>query len=344
MSSLQKSAARMRRQATILGAAAALAAACAGAQAQTAAPTTAQSWPTRPLTMVVPFAPGGAVDVMGRILAAGLSEVLGHQVIIDNVGGAGGQTGSYRVAKAAPDGYEMVLGSVGTHAQSQSLYKKPLYNAATDFAPVALIAELPLIVVARKSLPANDLPGFIAYAKMNQAKMQYGSAGVGSADHLTCVLLNATIGIDITHVPYRGGQPAMQDLIAGRIDYVCNIITTVLPEIEAGLIKPIAITTRERSPLLPDLASADEQGLKGFDAYTWDALFLPKGAPDSIVRRLNAAVTQVLNTRSVAERLKAIGASIMPAERRTPEYLGKFVPSEIEKWAGPIKASGASVD
>jgi tripartite-type tricarboxylate transporter receptor subunit TctC len=340
MSSLPKSAARARRQAAIIGAAAALAATCVGAQAQTAAPT----WPTRPLTMVVPFAPGGAVDVMGRILGARLSEVLGQQVIIDNVGGAGGQTGTYRVAKAAPDGYEMVLGSVGTHAQSQSLYKKPLYNAATDFAPVALIAELPLIMVARKSLPANDLPGFIAYAKMNQAKMQYGSAGVGSADHLTCVLLNATIGIDVTHVPYRGGQPAMQDLIAGRIDYVCNIITTALPEIEAGLIKPIAITTRERSPLLPALASADEQGLKGFDAYTWNALFFPKGTPDAIVRRLNGAVTQVLNTPSVAERLKTIGASIMPPERRTPEYLAKFVPSEIEKWAGPIKASGASVD
>src|SRR5215472_5902342 len=150
----------------------------------------AQTWPERPLTMVIPFAPGGAVDVMGRILAARLSEVLGQRVVIENVGGAGGMSGAYRVAKAAPDGYEFVLGSVGTHAQSQSLYKKPLYNAATDFAPVALIAELPLILVARKDLPANNLKEFIAYTRMNQAKMQFGSAGAGSADHLTCLLLD----------------------------------------------------------------------------------------------------------------------------------------------------------
>jgi tripartite-type tricarboxylate transporter receptor subunit TctC len=307
-------------------------------------PANAQSWPSRPVTMVVPFAPGGAVDVMGRILSARLSEVLGQQVIIENVGGAGGATGAYRVAKAAPDGYEMVLGSVGTHAQSQSLYKKPLYNAATDFAPAALIAELPLIVVARKNLPANDLQEFIAYARTNQAMMHYGSAGVGSADHLTCVLFNATIGIDVTHVPYRGGQPAMQDLIAGRIDYVCNIITTALPEIEGRLIKPIAITTKNRSPLLPDLASADEQGLKGFDAYTWNAIFFPKRTPDAIVSRLNAAVQEVLATPAVQARLKGIGANIVAPERRSPEYLGRFVASEIEKWAGPIKASGATAD
>jgi tripartite-type tricarboxylate transporter receptor subunit TctC len=304
----------------------------------------AQTWPTRPLTMVIPFAAGGAVDVMGRILGQRLSEVLGQQVIIENVGGAGGMSGAYRVAKAAPDGYEMVLGSVGTHAQSQSLYKKPLYNAATDFAPVALIAELPLVVVARKDLPASNLPEFIAYAKANQAKMQYGSAGAGSADHLACVLLNATIGIDVTHVPYRGGQPAMQDLIAGRIDYICNIITTVLPQIEGGLVKPIAITTRNRSPLLPDLASADEQGLKGFEAYTWDALFLPKRTPDAIVRKLNAAAIATMDTPSIQQRLKEIGATIAAPERRSPEYLAKFVESEIAKWAGPIKASGATVD
>jgi tripartite-type tricarboxylate transporter receptor subunit TctC len=307
-------------------------------------PAAAQTWPTRPVTMIVPFAPGGAVDVMGRLLAPRLGELLGQQVIIDNVGGAGGMTGSSRVAKAAPDGYEMVLGSVGTHAQSQSLYAKPLYNAATDFAPVALIAKLPLVVVARKTLPADNLREFIAYAKENQAKMQFGSAGAGSADHLTCVFLDVAIGINVTHVPYRGGQPAMQDLIAGRIDYVCNIITTALPEIQGNLIKPIAITTRERSPLLPNLQSADEQGLKGFDAYTWNALFLPKGTPDAIVRKLNAAVSATVETPLVRERLAGIGAAIVPPDQRSPEYLAKFVVSEIEKWAGPIKASGATAE
>jgi tripartite-type tricarboxylate transporter receptor subunit TctC len=307
-------------------------------------PAAAQTWPTRPVTMVIPFAPGGAVDVMGRILAVRLSEVLGQQVIIENVGGAGGMSGAYRVAKAAPDGYEMVLGSVGTHAQSQSLYKKPLYNAATDFAPVALIAELPLVLVARKDLPANNLQEFIAYAKANEAKMQFGSAGTGSADHLTCVLLDAAIGVNVTHVPYRGGQPAMQDLIAGRIDYICNIITTVLPQIEGGLIKPIAITTKSRSPLLPDLASADEQGLKDFEAYTWNALFLPKRTPEAIVSKLNAAAIAAMETPAIQERLKGIGASAVAPERRSPQYLGKFVESEIAKWAGPIKASGVTAD
>ena len=318
----------------------ALLAAVAPAQAQ----AQAQTWPSRPITMVIPFAPGGAVDVMGRILSARLSEVLGQQVIIENVGGAGGASGSFRVAKAPPDGYEMVLGSVGTHAQSQSLYKRPLYDAATDFAPVGLIAEVPLVLVARKNLPANNLKEFIAYAKANQANMQFGSAGTGSADHLACVLFDATVGIDVTHVPYRGGQPAMQDLIAGRIDYICNVLTTALPQLQGGLIKPIAVMTRERSPLLPDLASADEQGLKGFEACTWNALFLPKRTPDAIVRRLNSAVQEVLATPAVQERIKDIGGNIVAAERRSPEYLGRFVASEIAKWAGPIKASGATAD
>ncbi len=309
-----------------------------------AAPAAAQSWPERPLTMVVPFAAGGAVDVMGRILAARLSEVLGQRVVIENVGGAGGMSGSYRVAKATPDGYEFVLGSVGTHAQSQSLYKKPLYNAATDFAPVALIAELPLVVVARKDLPASNLPEFIAYAKANQAKLQFGSAGIGSADHLTCVLLDSAIGVNVTHVPYRGGQPAMQDLIAGRIDYVCNIITTALPEIQAELVKPITITTKDRSPLLPNLPTAQEQGLKDFEAYTWDAFFMPKGTPDAIVQKLNAATIATVKTPAVQQRLKEIGATIVAPERRSSEYLGKFVPAQIEKWAGPIKASGTVIE
>jgi tripartite-type tricarboxylate transporter receptor subunit TctC len=309
-----------------------------------AVPVRAQDYPSRPITVIVPFPPGGASDVVARIVTNQMSKTLGQSFIIENVGGAGGMSGAYRVAKAAPDGYELVLGSVGTHAQNQSLYKKPLYNAATDFAPVALIAETPLVMVARKDLPANNLPEFAAYAKANQAKMQYGSAGIGSANQLACVLLNAAIGITVTHVPYRGGEPAIQDLIAGRIDYACSIITTSVPQIEGGLIKPILITTRTRSPLLPNLATAQEQGLKDFEAYTWNGLFMPKGTPDAIVRRLNAATVEALNTPIVLQRLKDIGATVVAPERRTPEYLGKFVASEIEKWAGPIKASGASVD
>jgi len=304
----------------------------------------AQGWPTRPVTMVVPFAPGGSVDVMARILSGRLAEVLGQQVIIENIGGAGGMIGSARVAKAPPDGYEFVLGHAGTHAQNQTLYKKPLYNAASDFAPVELIAEQPTVLVARKDLPPNTLPEFIAYAKANQAKMQYGSAGAGAANHLACVLLDAAIGVNVTHVPFRGGGPAMQELLGGRIDYMCNIVTTALPQIEAKTVKPIALLATARSPTLPNVASAQEQGLPDFDASTWYAVFLPKGTPAPIVQKLHDAIEATVNTLAVQERLKEIGADLVAPERRSPDYLAKFVASEITRWAAPIKASGVSMD
>ena len=187
--------------------------------------------------MIIPFAAGGPTDVLGRVMAQRMSEILGQQVVVENVGGAGGMTGSKRVADAAPDGYTFVLGTVGTHAQSQTMYKKPLYNAATDFTPVALIAEVPIALITRKDLPVNNLKEFVDYAKANQTKMQYGSAGAGSATHLGCVLLNYLIGVDITHVPYRGTGPAMQDLQGGRIDYLCEIVSTAKPQIDGGTVK-----------------------------------------------------------------------------------------------------------
>src|ERR1700694_2464145 len=186
-----------------------------------AGPAPAEEWPTRPLTMVAPFAAGGSTDAIARIVADGLSSQLQQTVVVENIGGAGGMTGAHRGAKAAPHGYHLVLGNVGTHAQNQSLYKKPLYNALTDFAPVALVTDQSLVLVARKDFPANTLPEFIAYAKANQARLQYGSAGVGGSNHLACVLLNASIGMQVTHIPYRSGGQAMQDLLAGRVDYQC---------------------------------------------------------------------------------------------------------------------------
>ena len=197
----------------------------------------AQEWPIRPVTMVVPFAAGGPGDVLGRILAPRLSELLGQPVIVENVGGGGGSIGSSRVAKAAPDGYQFVYGNVGTHAQYQLLYKKPLYDAASNFAPVALITETSSVLIVRKDLPVSDLPEFIAYAKANQTKMQYGSGGPGSPQHLTCELFNAAIGVNIIHVPYRGGGQAMQDLIAGLVDYLCPTTPIAIAQIEAKLVK-----------------------------------------------------------------------------------------------------------
>jgi tripartite-type tricarboxylate transporter receptor subunit TctC len=309
-----------------------------------AAPASAQTWPTRPVSMVIPFAAGGPTDVLGRVMAQRMTEILGQQVVVENVGGAGGMIGVQRVARADPDGYQFVLGTVGTHAQNQTLYKKPLYNAATDFLPVALIAEVPLILITRKDFPAANLQEFIAYAKQNQAKMTYGSAGAGSATHLGCVLLDSAIGTKIQHVPYRGTGPAMQDLAAGRIDFLCEIVTTALPQIQGNAVKALATLTKARSSVLPDLPTADEQGLTGFEAYTWNAFFLPKGTPEPIAKRLHDATVEAMDSAAVKERLSGLGASLVAPERRSPEYLAKFVQSEIEKWAAPIKASGVSVE
>jgi tripartite-type tricarboxylate transporter receptor subunit TctC len=306
--------------------------------------TLGQAYPTRPMTMIIPFAAGGPTDVLGRVMAQRMSEILGQQVVVENVGGAGGMTGSKRVADAAPDGYTFVLATVGTHAQSQTMYKKPLYNAATDFTPVALIAEVPIVLITRKDLPVNNLQEFIAYAKANQTKMQYGSAGAGSATHLGCVLLNYLIGVDITHVPYRGTGPAMQDLQGGRIDYLCEIVSTAKPQIDGGTVKPIVIMTKERSPALSNVPTGLEQGTPNLEAYTWNAIFLPKGAAADVVKKLHDATVEAMKTPSVRERLEALGAVIVPEERATPEHLGQFVKSEIDKWAAPIKASGVTVD
>jgi len=265
-------------------------------------------------------------------------------VVIENVGGAGGMTGAARVAQSAPDGYTFGLGTVGTHAQGQSLYKKPLYNAATDFTPVALIAEVPIVLIARKDFPANNLKEFVDYAKKNQGKMTFGSAGTGSATHLGCVVLNTAMGTSITHVPYRGTGPAMQDLQGGRIDFLCEVVSTAKPQIDGNTVKAVAILTKQRSPALPNVPTAVEQGLPDVEAYTWNAIFLPKGAPDAIVKKLHDATLAAMHTPSVKERLEGLGAMIVPDDRATPQYLGNFVKSEIEKWAAPIKASGATAD
>ena len=300
-------------------------------------------YPTKPVTMVIPFAAGGASDILGRVLAPRMSELLGQPVVVENVPGGGGTTGSKRVADAAPEGYNFVLGSVITHAQSQIRYKNPPYTAA-DFTPAALIAELPWVLIARKDLlkdlPVNNLQQFIAYAKTNQSKMRYGSAGAGSSSHLGCMLLNSLIGVDITHVPNRG----MQDLQAGRIDYLCDYVITAKRQIDGGTVKPIAIMAKERSSALPNVPTGLEQGISNLEAYTWYAFFLSKGTPADVVKKLNDATVRTMKTPTVRERLEALGFVIVPEDRATPEQLGQLVQREIEKWAPLIKASGVTVD
>jgi tripartite-type tricarboxylate transporter receptor subunit TctC len=321
---------------TIFGTALAMLLALAGS-------ASAQNFPSRAVTMVIPFAAGGPQDTIGRIIGQRMGELLGQTVVIENLGGAGGMTGSKRVAEATPDGYTMVLGSVGTHAQNQTLYKHPLYNVITDFTPVAFLAETPIAIITRPDLPVNNFKEFVAYAKENQAKMQYGSAGAGSATHLACVVLNSAMGTTIIHVPYKGTGPALQDLLGGRIDFLCDIIATAKSQIDGGKVKGIAIMTKTRSPVLPNLATTGEQGLD-VQAYTWSALFLPKGAPADIVNALNKAAIGAIETPSVQERLAKLGATVAKKDQQSPQWLGDFVKSEVTKWEAPIKASGVQVE
>lgn len=304
-------------------------------------PAQAEEFPSHPMTMVIPFAAGGPTDFIGRVIAARMGEILGQNVVVENVTGAGGMTGSGRVANAPPDGYEFVLGTVGTHAQSQTLYQHPLYNAETDFTPVALIANVPLVLEARKNLPVNDFREFIAYAKAHQAQMQFGSAG--AAGHLGCVLVNYVLGLNVTHVPYRGTAPALQDLEAGRIDYLCDIMTTAKGPIDSGAVKGLAVLDSKRSAALPNVPSSAEQGEPRIVAYTWNAIFLPKGAPEAVVKKLNAAAVAAMHTPSVRDRLTPLGAEIVPDDEATPQYLADLVKTEIAKWAVPIKAAGVRI-
>jgi tripartite-type tricarboxylate transporter receptor subunit TctC len=317
--------------------AAALAAALTGEAA-------AQEWPTRPITLIVPFSAGGGVDVSARIQAQRMGELLGQSIVVENVGAAAGMAGGQRVAKAAPDGYTMLIGNTGTQAYNQSLYKKPLYNAATDFQPVGLMTESPRALVARKDLLVNNLQELIAWLKANASKAQFGSAGVGSGTHLPCVLFNLAIGADITHVPYRGEGPVMQDLIGGRIDYMCATMQSGAAQAKQGNVKAIAVMADKRVPIIPDVPTTGEQGLPGVEASVWNAFFLPKGAPDPIVRKLNKAMSDTLDDPAIRKRLEELGLEIVPPARRTPEYLTTFVPEEIERWAKPIRQAGISAD
>jgi tripartite-type tricarboxylate transporter receptor subunit TctC len=327
----------LSRHALALAVAAWLAAGCG------ATPAAAQQWPTHAVTMVVPFAPGGGTDVLGRIVGRRLSETLGQQVIIENVGGAGGMIGSNRVAKAAPDGYQFVLGS-RADAINQTLYKHPLYDFKEDLAPVVLVADQPMALVARKDLPVTGLQEFIAYVQKNQSSMRFGSAGIGSTGYVDCALFNAAIGVTVQQIPYRGGGPALQDLIGGQFDYFCTLSPTAVPPIQSGLIKGIAVLRRERLPSLPSLPTAYEQGMKDFEASTWFGFFVPKGTPAAIIKKLHDATVAAIDSPAVQEQLVATGTFVVPPEHRSTAYLESIIGPEIEKNGAPLKAAGMSID
>ena len=283
----------------------------------------AQDYPNRPITLIVPFAAGGGLDVSVRIQAQRMSELLGQTIVTENIGAAAGTVGSLRVAKAAPDGYTFLIGNSGTHAYSQWLYKKQPYNAATDFDPVGMMTESPRALIARKNLPANNLKEFITFLKTNEKTAQFGSAGVGAGTHIPCVLLNMAIGVEITHIPYRGEAPVVQDIIGGRIDYMCATIQTGAGLINQGQVKGIAVLSETRVP---------------------NAFFVPKGTPEPIVRKLNKAMSDTLDDPNIRKRLEELGLVIVAPERRTPEYLAKFLPQDIARWGKVIQAAGISAD
>ena len=316
----------------------------AAAPASTAQAQGASDYPNRTITMVVPYAAGGPIDTVARIIAQRMGELLGQQVIIENVAGAGGMIGSQRVAQAPPDGYTVLYGGSAVLAQNQAIYKKPLVDGNRDFTFVSMFADQARILVARKDLPADDLKSFFAWAKANEAKVSYGSAGAGSGSHVCPLIMDTINGTKLTHVPYRGSAPALQDLIAGRLDFIAEQVSTVAPHVEAGTLKAIAVLGPDRVTSLPDLRSAAEQGVANLDCGSWQALLLPKGAPDAIVRRLADVVNETVETPAVLDRFRKIGVSVPARERRSPEYLARFTPAEIERWGAVIKAAGISAD
>jgi tripartite-type tricarboxylate transporter receptor subunit TctC len=253
-------------------------------------------------------------------------------------------TGTARVAKAAPDGYQFVFASVVSMAIVPAMHRTPLYNSVTDFTAAGLVVEQPIVLIVRPDLPVTTLQEFAAYAKANHAKMQFGSSGVGSGSHFSCARLNAAIGIDTTHVPYRGSGLAMQDLIGGRIDYFCALGAAAMGPLEAGNAKAIALLTSERSPLFPALRTSKELGIPAVDSYFWTAFFFPKDTPDTIVQKLYDATTQTLKSPVMIERLKQAGVAPIAPELRTPAYLKAFIEREVDNWAAMVRASGIPVE
>lgn len=289
--------------------------------------------------MIVPFPPGGLTDVLGRLLADGMQTLLGQPVVVENVGGATGSIGTGRVARAAPDGYTVVLGIWNTHVANAVTYSLD-YDVVRDFAPIALCAESPLVLVGKKSIPANDLRGYVAWLKANPNKASMATVGVGSPGHLLGTLIQKQTGTQFTLVPYRGAGPSVQDLVSGQIDMTFINTATALPFLRDGSAKPLGVTSLKRIAAAPDIPTMDEAGLPGFSFSLWGALFAPHDTPKDIIAKLNTAAVNALHDANISRKLEAQGFEIPPRERQTPEALAAYQKSEIEKWWPVIKAAG----
>ncbi|MGY3587448.1 tripartite-type tricarboxylate transporter receptor subunit TctC [Bradyrhizobium sp. USDA 4341] len=302
-----------------------------------AVPASAQTYPTRTITMIVPFAAGGPTDVISRIVTAHMAQTLGQSIVIENVVGAGGTTATTRAARAASDGYTLVTGHMGTHAASVPLYPKLAYHPEKDFEPVALLAGTPILILARKDFPPKDLKELVAYVKANAEKVNAAHAGIGSVSHASCELLNSILDVKPVGVPFNGTGPAMNALVAGQVDYMCDQIVNAVPQINAGTIKAYAVATPERNPSLPNVPTTAEAGLPAFQAQAWNAIFAPKGTSPAIIATLNAAAIKALDDENVRKRLLELGSVIPAPANRTPEALATLVKSEIAKWTPVLK-------
>lgn len=302
------------------------------------------AYPERPITLIVPFAAGGPSDSLARQVVEAMSRNLNQRIVVENVGGAGGTIGSSRAARATPDGYTILLGHSGTHAANIGLYKKLPYDALGDFEMIGSVGDQPQFLVVRKSLPVKDFKEFAAYVKANQDKMTYGTAGVGSATHLGGVLLNSALGTNVRAVVYRGSGPAMNDLIAGHLDFLIDVSSTALPQIRGGTVVPMAVLRSERVPSAPDVPGAKDLGLPTLNSSIWTVFMAPKGTSKAIVDRLNASLRAALEDPTVRERLKVLGVEPPEASRMSPEGTRAFVKAEIDRWLPIIRQAGISLD
>ena len=303
----------------------------------------AQQYPTKVITMVVPYAAGGPTDTVARLIAQPMSTVLKQQTIVENVLGAGGTIAAYRVAKAAPDGYTILIHHIGM-STAPALYRKLPFNAITDFEPIGLINEVPMTLVAKKDFPAKDLKELIAYVKANKDKVNYANAGLGAASHLCGMLFMTAIQTDVTTVPYSGTGPAMNDLLGGQVDFMCDQTTNTTSQIKAEKIKVYGVTTKKRVPSLPNVPTMDEAGLKGFEVSVWHALYAPKGTPKPVIDALTKALQVALKDDNVKQRFAELGTEPVAENRATPAALREHLKAEIDKWAPIIKKAGVYAD
>ena len=301
----------------------------------------AQDYPTKPIRVVVPFPAGGATDILARAAAQKMTEAWGQSVVVDNRPGAGGNIGSELVAKAAPDGYTLEMGTVGTHAINPSLYAKMPYDHVKDFAPVILVAGVPNVLVVNPAVPANSVQELIAYAKANPGKLNFASSGSGTSIHLSGELFKVMAGVQMTHIPYKGSAPALQDLLGGQVQLMFDNLPPSLPQIKAGKLRALGVTSAARAPALPDVPTIAESGLPGFEASSWFGLLAPAGTPPAIIAKINAEIGKWLATPEAREKLLAAGAN---AAGGTPEDFARHIAAETAKWAKVVKESGAKVD